>query len=394
LKNWLWIAIAALVGIPAIALRLGGVELEPQFAAIAFGVAIVGGAFLLSWVAEAAQKEISQTLVLALIALIAVLPEYAVDLYFAWTAATDPQYASYAAANMTGGNRLLIGIGWPLVALLLWTSRRQNAVVVDKGQAVEISFLVLATIYSFVIPIKGNLSLIDSVVLVSLFALYLRASSRAEKVEPELVGPSAAIASLPGQWSRIATAFFFILPAGIILAAAEPFAEGLIESGKSAGIDEFIMVQWVAPLASEAPEILIAAIFTLRGNAIAALGVLISSKVNQWTLLVGTLPIAYSISLGDIAALPLDARQVEEVLLTGAQSAFAIAILARLRFSLRAATIVFLLFATQLAFTMPEVRWGYAGAYLFLALALLSMDRERIRGLWTMMRTALPTAIK
>lgn len=394
MKNWLWIAIAALVGIPAIVLRLGDVELDPQFAAIAFGIAIVGGAFLLTWAADAAQKEISQTLALAFLALIAVLPEYAVDIYFAWTAGTDPHYASYAAANMTGANRLLIGIGWPLIALLFWKKRRQRAVVVGKGQAVELSFLVLATIYSFVIPIKGTLSLVDSVVLISLFALYFWTSSRAERVEPELVGPSAAIAALPRQWSRLATAFFFILPAGIILAAAEPFAEGLIATGKSAGIDEFIMVQWMAPLASEAPEILIAAIFTLRGSATAALAVLISSKVNQWTLLIGSLPVAYCISSGGIGALPLDARQVEEVLLTGAQSAFAIAILARLRFSLSAATILFLLFATQLVFTMPMVRWGYAGAYLFLALVLLLQDGERRRGLWAMMRTTFSTSMK
>ncbi len=386
MKNWLWIAAAALVGIPAIILRLSGIEFAPHFAAIVFGVAIVGGAFLLTWAAEAAQKEISQALALAFLALIAVLPEYAVDLYFAWTAAIDPQYASYAAANMTGANRLLIGFGWPLIAFLFWTRRRQRAVVVGKGQAVELTFLVLATIYSFIIPIKGTLSLVDSVVLISLFALYMWASSRGEKVEPELVGPSAAIASLPRAGSRAVTAFLFILPAGIILASAQPFAEGLIATGKSAAIDEFILVQWVAPLASEAPEILIAAIFTLRGNATAALAALISAKVNQWTLLIGTLPIAYCISLGDIGALPLDARQVEEVLLTGAQSAFAIAILARLRLSLPAATILFLLFATQLVFTMPMVRWGFAGTYLLLALVILLADGKRRSGLWAMMR--------
>jgi len=391
MKNWLWIAIAAAVGIPAIVLRLSGVELDPLFAAIVFGIAIVGGAFLLTWAAEAAQKEISQALALAFLALIAVLPEYAVDLYFAWTAAIDPEYAGYATANMTGANRLLIGIGWPLVALLFWTRRRHRAVTVDKGQAVELTFLVLATIYSFIIPIKGTLSLVDSVILISLFGLYIWASSRGKKVEPELVGPSAAIAALPRRWSRLVTASLFIFPAAIILASAAPFAEGLIATGKSAGIDEFILVQWVAPLASEAPEILIAAIFTLRGNATAALGMLISAKVNQWTLLIGTLPIAYCISLGDIGSLPLDMRQVEEILLTGAQSAFAIVLLSRLRLSLRGASVLFVLFIIQLVLPIPEVRWGFAGLYIVLALALLLTDGERRRGLWAMMRTTFST---
>jgi cation:H+ antiporter len=389
MKNWLWIAVAALVGMPGIVLRVSGIELAPGFAAMVFGIAILGGAFLLTWAAEAAQKEISKALAIALLAIIAVLPEYAVDLYFAWTAAADPQYASYAAANMTGSNRLLIGLGWPLVAVLFWMRSRQRAVTMEKAHGLELSFLVLATIYSFVIPIKGTLSLVDSLILISLFALYIWASSRAKKVEPELVGPAAAIAALPKRASRPLTAFLFLLPAGIILASAEPFAEGLIATGKSAGIDEFILVQWVAPLASEAPEILIAAIFTLRGSATAALGVLISSKVNQWTLLIGTLPLAYCISLGDIGSLPLDARQVEEVLLTGAQSAFAIVLLSRLRLSLRGASVLLILFITQLVLPVPAVRWGFAGLYLVLALAFLSIDGERRRGLWGIMRATL-----
>ena len=41
-------------------------------------------------------------LAIALLAVIAVLPEYAVDLYFSYTAGHDPDYVQYAAANMTG----------------------------------------------------------------------------------------------------------------------------------------------------------------------------------------------------------------------------------------------------------------------------------------------------
>lgn len=389
MKNWLWIIAAALVGIPAIVVRLLGIELAPPVAALTFGVAIVGGAFVLSWAGEASEKEISRALALAFLALIAVLPEYAVDLYFAWTAAIDPQYSSYAAANMTGANRLLVGFGWPLVALLFWVARKHRSVPLERGRSVELGFLVMATLYSFVIPIKGSLSLIDSAVLVSLFALYMYASSRAERVEPELVGPSASIVALPRLWSRLLTAVLFIFPAGVILASAEPFAEGLIQSGKAAGIDEFILVQWVAPLASEAPEILIAAIFALRGNATAALGVLIAAKVNQWSLLIGTLPVAYCISLGGIGALPLDARQVQEILLTGAQSAFAIAVLCRLGLTMRWGVVLFILFASQLFLTMPVVRVGYSVAYLLLALALFAIDAQRRRGLWLVMSTTI-----
>ena len=53
------------------------------------------------------------------------------------------------------------------------------------------------------------------------------------------------------------------------------------------------------------------------------LGALISDKINQWTLLVGMLPLALSIGAGSVAVLPLDARQAEEFFLTSGQSLFA-----------------------------------------------------------------------
>ena len=112
--------------------------------------------------------------------------------------------------------------------------------------------------------------------------------------------------------------------------SAEAFAEGLVHTGQRLGIDEFLLVQWLAPLASEAPEFLVAALLAVRGKAGAALALLLSAKVNQWTLLVGSLPLAYSVGAGQLGALPLDQRQVGEVLLTAAQSLFGVAVLASL----------------------------------------------------------------
>ena len=91
--------------------------LGPVASTVLPGLAIFGAAALLSWGAELAQLEISQALALAALALVAVLPEYAVDMYLAWKAAKDPVYTAFAAANMTGANRLLIGMGWSAVLL-------------------------------------------------------------------------------------------------------------------------------------------------------------------------------------------------------------------------------------------------------------------------------------
>ncbi len=118
----------------------------------------------------------------------------------------------------------------------------------------------------------------------------------------------------------------------VILLCAKPFADNLVAAGTELGIDRFLLVQWLAPLASEAPEFIIATIFAARGKGTAAIATLISSKVNQWTLLIGSLPMAHLAGGGGFA-LSLDSRQVEEVLLTATQTLMGVALILALRFS-------------------------------------------------------------
>ncbi|MBI2865979.1 MAG: sodium:calcium antiporter, partial [Chloroflexi bacterium] len=377
---WLAVAGALVLSLPALYIRFSGLEMAAPLEAAVFGLSIVAAAFLLAWATEVAQMDVSQALALAVLALIAVLPEYAVDGFFAWRAATDPDYVHYATANMTGANRLLIGVGWSMVVLLVWFKFRRRQVDLDKHQRVELSFLAVATVYSFLIPLKGSISLMDSAILVSLFGLYLWASARAGVEEPELAGPAATLGALPVFWRRSLVLFLFGFCAAVILASAEPFAEGLVHSGRQFQIDEFLLVQWVAPLASEAPELMVVAIFALAGKGAQALGAVISSKVNQWTLLIGTLPIIYSTALGAPGALNLDSRQVEEVLLTAAQSAFGLAVLASMSLSVREALALLVLFSVQLVFPNPTVRYVFVGIYLALALGLLVWHAETRSG--------------
>src|SRR5256712_8857653 len=92
-------------------------------------------AYRLAWGAEAARVDLSGSLATAILAVIAVLPEYAVDLYFAWSAGHIPQNAQYAAANMTGSNRLLLGLGWPFVAVLFaWGALRRG----ERARSVQL----------------------------------------------------------------------------------------------------------------------------------------------------------------------------------------------------------------------------------------------------------------
>jgi cation:H+ antiporter len=380
MTNWLWIGSSMLLCLQWIVIHLAGIHPAPQLQALSSGVAIFGAAFMLSWAAELAQKDIPQALAIALLALIAVLPEYAVDMYFAWSAGKDPQYTAFATANMTGANRLLIGVGWAAVVFTFWLKSGRRAVKLEPGHKIEIFYLGLATVYSFLIPIKARLDLSDAAILIIIFAFYMRAAAKAAHVEPELEGPPQMIESWGESARRLATVLFFAAAGLTIFSAAEPFAEGLLASGRTFGIEEFILVQWLAPLASESPEFIVAILFALKSQPGTAMGALLSSKVNQWTLLIGMLPVVYAISAGNPGAMHMDGRQVEEMFLTAAQSLFAVAILANLSFSVMEAGAIFVLFSTQLMFTDPQFRFYYSVFYLVLAFGLVLCKRDARNG--------------
>ncbi|MGH7784720.1 MAG: sodium:calcium antiporter, partial [Candidatus Binatia bacterium] len=306
MTNWLWIGSSGLLCVQWIVIHFTGSHPAPELQALSSGVAIFGAAFMLSWAAELAQKDIPQALAIALLALIAVLPEYAVDMYFAWTAGKDPKYTAFAMANMTGANRLLIGVGWAAVVFTYWFKSGKRAIKLEPGHKIEILYLGLATVYSFLLPFKGQIDLFDAVVLITIFLFYMRAASKAEHVEPELEGPAAMIESWGEGARRLLTALFFLASGFTIFIAAEPFAEGLLATGRTFGIEEFILVQWLAPLASESPEFIVAIMFALKAQPGTSMGALLSSKVNQWTLLIGMLPVVYAISAGSVGAMQMD----------------------------------------------------------------------------------------
>lgn len=389
------IAVAAAATIPALLFRYFGYRPDPVADAAVFGVAILAAGFLLSWGAETAEGQISSGLILALVALITVLPEYAIDIYYAYRAGADPasNYVHYAAANMTGANRLLVGLGWPLLVLLHWWRTRERTIELAPVNAVEVTFLLLPSLYAFTILWRDRIGLFDAVVLIGIFGLYLWRVSRLHKVEDEAgddeePGLAAAIESLSvkRQWALMIGLTLF---AGVVIFnAAEPFAEAMVDSGRVLGIDEFLLIQWLAPLASEAPAVTIAVLFVLSRRAAAGLTTMISDKINQWTLLVGMLPLAVSVGAGSLSSLPLDARQHEEFFLTAGQSLFGLALLLRLRLGVWGAAALALLFSVQitLAFTYREdealtiqtLTW-LGWAYIVLAAAIAAANAQSLR---------------
>jgi cation:H+ antiporter len=199
------------------------------------------------------------------------------------------------------------------------------------------------------------------------------------------VGPARWIGGFKVTQRRVVVGVLFLFAATVILMVAENFAHALVATGREFDISEFLLIQWLAPLASEAPELLVAGLYAWRLYTTAGLGTLVSSKVNQWTLLVGTLPIAFAIASQSTHGLPIVARQREELLLTAAQSVFALAILANRSMSTREAMGLFSLFWAQfiVGAVVPESwhaaeRFGVSGVYFLLAAWIFVQDRRAL----------------
>ena len=303
-----------------------------------------------------------------LLAFVAVLPEYAVDFVFAWKGgqrgravrarvpgrrrppATPP--CSLALANMTGANRLLIGVGWALVVLLAWrrTGGRRRG---RRGRSTEVAPRP-DPLGGAGVPDRRQRLLADPAAEAPHHAARRRrarrrcssptrsAISRAPAEEPA-PGRAGALrsATFAERNRRLTVALLFVFAAG-----GDPALRRALRRrpwstrARRFGVSAFLLVQWLAPLASEAPELLVAGLFAWRlQHRTAGSGTLVSSKVNQWTLLVGTLPIVFAIAAGSLHGLPLAGPPAEELFLTAAQSVFAVAILANRRISVKEACI-------------------------------------------------------
>ncbi|MFC7155482.1 sodium/calcium exchanger protein [Halomarina halobia] len=414
-------------------------NIAPIAAVVIAGLAVLGSSFLLAWGAETAEKDVPRAFAIAVLAVLAVAPEYAVDAYYAWTAgamegtAKGMANANLAVANMTGANRILIGIGWSAIALFTVYRAKQShdpaverrdgflrdVVKLDRDIATEIAFLLAATAFAFFVPLSletlngggpaGGIGIIDTVVLVGLYVLYIAIIIRGEVEEPEgQVGVPAYLQS----WSRVPRVVSVVLLFGysgvMIYTAVHPFATGLEALGLQYGIPEFFMIQWIAPLASESPELIVVAYLVNKARSTAGFNALISSKLNQWTLLIGTLAVVYSIAAGHVGGLPFDEKQVAEIWITAAQSFFAIAILTNFEISMREAVALLVLFISQVAIefalirTMSEaaaealsidVLYAYTALYLLLGIVLFYRRRRDLRGLFARTATTAQDAI-
>lgn len=332
---------------------------------------VLGSAMLIAWAAEAAQFLISQGLALAMLAWLQTLPEFAVEAVIAWQAgrtAGDPTVppalkvhaTALMTANLTGSLRLLVGLGWPMIYITAATfyrkqsKRRLMEIKLEKEHAVEIVFLLISIAYFFIVWLKGTLTWVDTIFLAVIYFVYLYFLKKIppqaeEKIEDLDRIPRFILRQRRPLRNAIITSMF--VGGGLILyVAAEPFLESLKAVAVGLGISTFVFVQWVAPFLSEFPEKVSAFNWARRvTSAPMALMNMVSSNINQWTMLAAMLPIAYALALGHLGTIDFDSHQELEVLMTIGQSLLGALMLANMRFNWWEASLLFTLWAVQFA---------------------------------------------
>jgi cation:H+ antiporter len=371
------LAMLAAGTLPGVLARVGGVHLPPVLAMLAFGGAVTAAAFMLAAAAEVAEIDLPAGVAVAGVAFVAVLPEYVIEVYFAFSG-----HVEYVAASLTGSTRLLLSfaVGMPAVASLVLAARGRppvETVELSPRRRIDLAAIAAASLYAPVIVIRGHIAWPDSLVLIGLYLLYLRRTGTGSPEPPHLVGLAARLGALPTRERRRWVAGLIVYAAGTVLVTAEPFANATLLTGQTVGVSPYMLVQWLVPLATEMPELVIALVLILHGRAGQAVAVLLSSAVSQWTLALGSLPLAYVAGAGQ-GPLPLLGREQVELLLTTGQGLLAVAVLVTLRQEARDAVLMLTLFVVQAAIPGVAIRAALTVGYLVLAVDIGASRRTAI----------------
>ena len=119
---------------------------------------------------------------------------------------------------------------------------------------------------------------------------------------------------------------------------------------------EFVFVQWIAPLVSEFPELASTLYWARReGRARMSLMNVVSSNINQWTMLTAMLPVVYSISFGTPTPIHFDQLQTTELWLTYGQAVIGLIFLVNMELAWWEATVLAVLFLIPFVSKSTEV---------------------------------------
>jgi cation:H+ antiporter len=356
--------------------HFAGSAVPVQLATVGLGIGVVGAAFLLAWAADAGEAVFSGGFVLAAVALIAILPEFIVEIRFAYIQETE-----LVSANLTGATRLLItgAIATPLALAYVARKRGDAAGMFElaTSRRLDLAILLVAAIFAIQIIARGTLTVIDGVVLIALYVFYARRVQGTHGEEPAVVGVPAGLLTLPPQHVRSVITALILGAAAVVVTIANPFADALLATGTSLGMDPYLLIQTIVPGASEAPEFVVVAVLVANRRPAQGLALFLASSATQWTLALGALPIAYLAGGGGMS-LPLAGRELIELALTVALTLFGVAALAVLRPTRFDAWLVIGVFAVQFLYPTPFVRMAATFVLLVFAIDLAVAHRRAV----------------
>jgi cation:H+ antiporter len=362
---------------------------------------ILFSSFIIAWAAEAAQFLMSQGLALAILAWLQTLPEFAVEAVIAWEAGKDPSKTHLAIANFTGSLRLLVGLGWPMIyfvaAAFGWRAKRKFVdIELDPEHSVEIFGLLLPILYFTFVWWKGSLTFWDAFPLAGCYVLYLWVLWKIppREVEEEALDDLGVVPRrvlhMQGR-ARMAAILGLFMAGGVILFfAAHPFLNSMLALAATFGVSTFVFVQWVAPFLSEFPEKL-SAFYWARKVSTANVAVMnmVSSNINQWSILSAMIPVLFVISAGEMRPLVFDGHQRDEILLTILQSFLGFLLLLNLQLKMHEALILFSFWFVQ--FVIPS--WRGPMIYVYLGWCIVELIRmvasRSAPAAWRGLRTTL-----
>jgi cation:H+ antiporter len=252
------------------------------------------------------------------------------------------------------------------VAHRLRTGQPLRRILLQPAHSVEVVGLLACMAYVAVIWWKATLGLVDAGVLIGIYVAYLMLLRRippeaAEGIEDLEWIPRTIVRSRPSVRIGLIAALF-LLGGGLIYFMAEPFLGSLLALSTVLGVPAFVFVQWVAPFVSEFPE-KVSAFYWARtvDRASMALMNMVSSNINQWTLLAAMLPIVFSFSRGAASTIAFDPRQELEILMTLGQSLVGALLLINMELAWWESASLFFLWAVQFAFSPVQPSAGFWG---------------------------------
>jgi cation:H+ antiporter len=350
--------------------------LPPPVQLVGLGVGLIGAAFMLAWAADAGEAVFSGGLVLAVVALVTVLPEFTIEVRFAFIQAAD-----LVTANLTGATRLLL-TGAAILPLLcaLSATRRQTSmalVQLSTSRRLELGILLIVSLFAIQVAVRGTLTVFDAVVLFALYIAYAWKVQGTTDEEPAVVGVGAGLLTLPVRYRGAAIVGLIVIAGTAVILVANPFADALLHTGASLGIDPYLLIQSVVPVATECPEFVVVAVLVANQRPAQGLALFLASSVSQWTLGMGLLPVAYMAGGGG-PALPLAAREQVELAFTMAVTLFVVAAMASLRPERPDAVLMGAVFLFQLVYPGTIVRVAAAFVLFVFAVDLLVARRTHI----------------